>query len=74
MGWASGSTLFSIVIDVIQEHVPDHDERVEIYTGLIEAFEESDWDTQDECMGEDPAYDEALKELHKDWYDEEDEE
>lgn len=70
MGWASGSRLFSEVIDVIKKYVPDEDERVDIYKGLIDAFEEADWDTQDECMGEDAAYDTALKELHPEWYDE----
>lgn len=73
MGWGSGSTLFSMVIDAVKPHVPDEAKRQEIYKPLIEAFESQDWDTQDECMGEDPAYDAALKELHPDWYDEDDE-
>lgn len=74
MGWASGSRLFSEVIDVVQKHVLDEEERVNIYKGLIDAFEDADWDTQDECVGEDPAYDAALKELHPDWYDDDEEE
>lgn len=76
MGWASGSRLFSEVIDVVKRYVPDEDDRIDIYKGLIDAFGESDWDTQDECVGEDSAYDAALRELHPEWYeeDEEDEE
>lgn len=74
MGWASGSRLFSEVIDVIKKAVPDEDERIDIYMGLIDAFEDADWDTQDECMGQDPAYDAALKELHPEWYDDDEEE
>lgn len=72
MGWASGSRLFSSVIEAVKPNVPDEAKRKEIYKGLIEAFEESDWDTQDECMGEDDAYDAAMMELHPDWYEDED--
>jgi hypothetical protein len=74
MGWCSGSQLFSDVIDVISQNVPDEEDRVVIYKGLISAFEEFDWDTQDECVGEDSAYDSALKELHPEWYEDEDNE
>jgi len=74
MGWASGSGLFSRVIEVIQENVEDHDDRVAIYEELIEAFSDSDWDTQDECLGEDKAYDEALYNVFPEWKDEEDDE
>jgi hypothetical protein len=70
MGWSSGSGLFSLVIESIKNNVLDHGERVEIYKGLIDSFEEFDWDTQDECLGEDPAYDEALYELHPNWNEE----
>lgn len=52
MGWASGSSLFSQVIGAVQPRVKDDGERKEIYKKLINAFEESDWDTQDECTGE----------------------
>ena len=69
MGWASGSGLMSEVIASIQENVEDHSIRVVIYTDLINAFEAEDWDTQDECMGEDDAFDEAMGDLHPEWDD-----
>lgn len=69
MGWASGSGLMSEVIASIQENVDDHSVRVAIYTDLINAFEAEDWDTQDECMGEDDAFDEAMNDLHPEWDD-----
>ena len=59
MGWASGSTLFSKVIEVIEANVAGQKSREEIYKGLIEAFEEADCDTLDECLGDDPAFDAA---------------
>lgn len=74
MGWSGGSHLFSEVITTLQKHVQDEDDREAIYVELIDAFEEADWDTLDECMGEDPAYDAAVKFLHPDWYDEEEDE
>ena len=64
MGWGSGATIFEKVIISLQHHVPDFEQRVDIYTDLIEAFEEGDWDTQDDCRGIDKAYDEALDTLY----------
>ncbi len=68
MGWSSGSRLFNDLISVLQSEIQDETKRKAIYTKLIQVFEERDWDTQDECLGEDPAYDGALMELHPDWY------
>lgn len=68
MGWASGSILFDKVIDAVEPHVPA-EKRKALYIELIGAFEDQDWDTQDECMGRDPEFDAALKELHPGWYD-----
>ena len=73
MGWASGSRVMSQIIGAIQPHLPDENARKEVYKILIGVFEDSDWDTQDECEGEDPAFDAALEELHPDWYEEEEE-
>ena len=57
MGWASGSSLFSDIIETIQFHVPDEDTRGNMYVELISAFEAADCDTLDECLGEDPVFD-----------------
>jgi cation transport regulator ChaB len=70
MGWNGGSHLFSQVIEQIKKYIPDEDDRVEIYRNLINAFWDEDWDTQDECMGEDSAYDIAWKELYQEHYEE----
>lgn len=69
MGWASGSRLFRTVIEAVKPAIVDSGTREALYMKLIEAFEADDWDTQDECLGEDPAYDKALKALHPGWYD-----
>lgn len=70
MGWSGGSEIFNNVISVVKDNVADERSRRAIYKGLIPAFEEGDWDTQDECLGKDAAYDKALYELHPDWYEE----
>lgn len=64
MGWASGSRLLNNVIDVVATNVDDADERVAIYLGLIEAFEDFDCDTIDECLGNDDSFDEAYEEYY----------
>lgn len=61
MGWSSGSELFDKIIEAVQPAVPDEAARVAIYANIIPAFEDQDWDTQDECMGKDPAFDKALQ-------------
>lgn len=69
MGWSSGSSLFNSVIKVIKPNIADKKKRVEIYKELIVAFVDSDWDTLDECLGADDAYDEAVDELYPDLLD-----
>ena len=69
MGWASGSRLFSSIIEVVKPAVADAATREALYTKLIEVFEAEDWDTQDECLGEDPAYDRAIRSLHPGYYE-----
>lgn len=64
MGWASGSILFAEVIDVLQKAIPDKEARKVALTHLIDCFEEADWDTLDECLGQDPVYDEIYNERY----------
>ncbi len=67
MGWSSGTELMSAVITAAKKAIPNEEARKTFYREVIEAFESADWDTQDECIGEDDAFDEAIKELHPDW-------
>lgn len=64
MGWARGSALLSDVIDkMFETNVSDEDRKL-LYSILIEAFENYDCDTVFECVGIDPAFDEAYKEFN----------
>ena len=73
MGWASGSSLFSNIIEALVETDIDEDTRELIYEALIPCFEDRDCDTLMECIGEDKAFDRAYKNLNPD-YDMDDEE
>ncbi|MBF0481303.1 MAG: hypothetical protein HQK81_06310 [Desulfovibrionaceae bacterium] len=64
MGWASGSGLFSEIIKVVKDAVPDKEVRKAAYRKLMRVFLDQDWDTENECLGEDEAYDEIYRELY----------
>lgn len=66
MGWSGGSTVMNDIIDTLRE-IKDQGLKQRLFKGIIEALEGSDWDTQDECLGQDPAFDAALAELYPDW-------
>jgi len=61
MGWNKGSGLFERLIEVLFDKVDDPDTREEIYVEMIAAFEDLDCDTLQECLGEDEAFDSALR-------------
>lgn len=61
MGWASGSRLADRLIEAAKIAISDEDERSEFYAHMINAFEDADCDTLDECMGADPIFDRLLK-------------
>jgi hypothetical protein len=62
MGWASGSDLFNAVIKAAKRSIKDPKARRKFYLALLSAFNDLDWDTQNECEGEDPVFDVILRE------------
>ena len=62
MGWASGSSLFADIAEVIANNVTDDDERRTVYDAMIELFMDRDCDTLSECFDIDIVLDEALHE------------
>lgn len=66
MGWASGSRLFSEIIEATVDAGIDKVTRKELYEKYMEAFEDFDCDTLDECVGIDEAFDEIWKSKHPD--------
>jgi hypothetical protein len=73
MGWGSGAEVMSEVIAALQPQVPDIEARKTIYRVLVAAFENMDWDTQMDCMDEDPAFDAVIEDLHPKWFEGDDE-
>jgi hypothetical protein len=65
MGWASGSEVMLNIIETAKKYVPAK-VRKAFYIEIIKALESQDWDTQNEAEGEDPLYDQALRELYPD--------
>jgi hypothetical protein len=72
MGWCGGSSLMEILIDSLKKNVKDAKKRIAIYEDMIRAFMDEDWDTVDECIGMDPAFDAALKRVDGAYFETED--
>ena len=72
MGWASGSSLFSEIIEAAKEAIPDPAIRKEFYWKTIVSFENFDCDTLSECAlaEEDDAFTWAYTELNPGWNEE----
>lgn len=64
MGWARGAGFATAMIKTVQAFVPDGNARKAIYATLIDACEDEDCDTLDECTGVDPCFDMALIAAH----------
>jgi hypothetical protein len=70
MGCSGGTTVMSNFIEKLKASPrfrSDTEARKELYGYMIDELEDMDWDCQEECIGDDVAYDAALKEKHPDW-------
>lgn len=67
MGWAGGSYVMTDIIEGIRPEIPDVYQRERVYKPILEALEGADWDTVDEAMGIDPAFDRVVKAMHPNW-------
>lgn len=70
MGWAGGSSVMGSIIHGVKKRF-SHDAGVrrDIYKIVIRALDGHDWDTHDECFGQDEAFDEAMKVVHPTYYE-----
>ena len=64
MGWASGSSLFSDIIEAINDCDVDDETKYMLYEKLITIFEDEDCDTLQECLGQDSVYDKVYNSLY----------
>jgi hypothetical protein len=72
MGWAGGSCLMDEIIASVQAEVADVEVRRRIYGPIFEAFRSEDWDTVEEALRVDDAFDAIVKDEYPDWFDDED--
>lgn len=64
MGWSEGNPIFNKVAERAAVLVPDEKARTELLTSLVEALQDTDWDTEDESLAlflGDPAAVEAFR-------------
>ena len=64
MGWASGSSLFSDIIEAINDCDVDDETKYMLYGKLIPIFEDEDCDNLQECLGQDSVYDKVYNSLY----------
>jgi hypothetical protein len=67
MGWGGGSRITSDVVRGLRKRKVPAEQRQLFYEILIPALEDCDWDNVDECRGDDPALDAAVRSIHPDW-------
>lgn len=72
MGWCTGSGLLGDIIMSTKKVVPTK-HRKELYKLFVNHFENYDCDTIHECCGIDKQFDEALKEMYPEWFEEQEE-
>lgn len=63
MGWASGSDVAKKIITSGVVRKMRRKNRLEFYRVLIEALEDQDCDTLQECIDLDPVFEEAYEEM-----------
>jgi len=61
MGWSSGSGLMHEVMKALDGRVSEDKVRQEIYEDLIPYWKGQDCDTLEELLGQDIAFDRAMK-------------
>lgn len=69
MGWARGADVANGSIKAINRTNLRPSEKRQFYLDIVPVLEDEDWDTQDECMEDDPVFEAAMKHLHPEWYD-----
>lgn len=63
MGWVRGSYVMDEIIQGLKDDNFEEAQRKRVYMVIIPAMQSCDWDTEHECVGQDPAYDDAMREL-----------
>jgi hypothetical protein len=63
MAWHTGSSLMTAIIMALKDLVKDENTRCEFYRRIIPAFNDLNWNTQNDCLGHDEAFDKTIREI-----------
>lgn len=75
MGWCSGTDIFDAVAKLILSKDEVSEEEIQVLKTLVDALEDGDWDCQgDSDFYEHPIVQRIMRELHPDWYEDDDNE
>lgn len=69
MGWCSGTELFDKICETaLLDDLLPFDTQVKLLVAVISAFEDHDWDCQDDSgYADHPAVKAAMQQVHPDW-------
>lgn len=71
MEWCSATNIFDSVCDGLLNDKPS--DKKEVLTSLISALEDGDWDCQqDSDYWDHPLVQSIMRELHPDWFEDDD--
>jgi len=70
MSWGGGGDIASDMIKSFQKHVPGRWARMRLYYDLIKSLESQDWDDYCDLLGRDRAFDDIMKQIHPDHWEE----
>ena len=70
MGWSGGYYVMNGLIRTLN-FVGVGTLSGEIYEKMLRVLEDQDWDTQEDCVGDDPVYDSVLRKVYPEWYEDE---
>lgn len=62
MGWSGGTEIMSTIIEQAMKYIPFEKNRTGFYREVIKPMENADWNTEEECLGIDPCFDQLLLE------------
>jgi len=69
MGWADGSRVMNEIIDAVKANVPDPEVRKRIYRPIYGVLRDQDWDTVDESLFIDRAFNAVVAEDDPEYFD-----
>lgn len=70
MGWSRGSEFMVEMARGLKKAKMPAEHRFTVYNTLYPILENEDWDTQEECLGEDPELDKVVHLYLEVWDDE----